>query len=174
LGAKQARDLIRNLSGVQTDPDQVRIKNISAGIGDSAIVEAELETAFRFVRGGEGRDWSIAEVRIGDRQWESVELLQSAITREKVERTQKIMRELSMALEAYHKARNRFPVADNISPVFDELIPAYSSHPPQFDLWGMPFAYRGTDAGYRLSSSGPDRKPNTPDDLIVEGGTGQR
>ena len=44
LGAKQARDLIRNLAGFQLDPDQVRIKNINAGIGDSAIVEAELET----------------------------------------------------------------------------------------------------------------------------------
>jgi hypothetical protein len=175
LGAKQARDLIRNIAGVQLDPDQVRIKNINAGIGDSAIVEAELETAFRFVRDrSEGHDWKIAEVRVADRQWESVELLQSAITKEKVERTQKIMRELSGALEAYRAARSHFPVAESINPVFDELIPTYSSHPPQLDLWGMPFAYRGTNAGYRLSSAGPDRKPNTPDDLVVEAGTGQR
>lgn len=178
LGAKQARDLIRNLAGFQLDPDQVRIKNINAGIGDSAIVEAELETAFRFIhdRGdrSEGRDWRIAEVRIADRQWESVELLQSAITKEKVERTQKIMRELSGALEAYRTARSHFPVAESIDPVFDELIPTYTSHPPRVDLWGMPFAYRGTNAGYRLSSAGPDRKPNTPDDLVVEAGTGQR
>jgi hypothetical protein len=172
LGAKQARDLIRNLSGVETDSDQVRIKSINPGIGNSAIVEAELETAFRFIN--DGRDWRIAEVRIADRQWDSVELLQSAITKEKVERTQKIMRQLSASLEAYRTARSHFPVAESINPVFDELIPAYSSHPPQVDLWGMPFAYRGTNAGYRLSSAGPDRKPNTPDDLIVEAGTGQR
>jgi hypothetical protein len=175
LGAKQARDLIRNLSGVETDPDQVRIKSITPGMGDSAIVEAELKTAFRFIRDPrEGHEWRIAEVRVADRHWDSVELLQSAITKEKVERTRKIMRELSGVLEAYHTARSHFPVAESINLVFDELIPAYSSHPPQLDLWGMPFAYRGTNAGYRLSSSGPDRKPDTPDDLVVEGGTGPR
>jgi hypothetical protein len=171
LGAKEARDLIRNLSGLPTDPDQVRIKKISPGIGDSAVVEAELETAFRFVR--QGHEWSVAEVRIADRHWDSIELIQSAITREKVERTQKIMHELSSALDAYRKARSHFPVAENISLVFDELIPTYLSPPPRVDLWGMPFAYRGTEGGYRLSSDGPDRKPNTPDDLIVERGSGQ-
>src|SRR5215831_8721267 len=121
LGARQARDLIRNLSGVETDPDQVRIKKISSGVGDSATVEVELETTFRFVH--QGNEWKIADVRIADRHWDSVELLQSAITREKVDRTQRILNELSASLEAYRKARSHFPVAENINPVFDVLIP---------------------------------------------------
>ena len=168
LGAKEARDLIKNLSGLPSESDQVRIKSINSGLGDSAIVEAELRTAFRFVR--KEKEWSVADVRISDRQWESIELLQTAITKEKVERTQKIMGELSGALEAYYKERSRFPVCDTIEPVFDALIPTYSAHPPQLDLWGMPFAYRGTENSYRLSSSGPDRKINTADDLVVAGG----
>src|ERR1051325_4531813 len=76
LDTKRIRELIQNLAGANLKPQQIEIKSISNGVGgDNAIVEARLETTFRLARPGGA--WQIAEVRLGDRQWESVELIET-------------------------------------------------------------------------------------------------
>src|SRR5262249_22946482 len=73
IGVKQARELIQNIAGANLTQDQVRIKNISPGVGGGGvIVEAQIETAFRITKGKDG--WRVAEARLGSGQWESFEL----------------------------------------------------------------------------------------------------
>ena len=69
LGAREAREKIAQALGLDK-PDNVHIKNISRGMGDDAIVEAQFEAAFRFTADNQG-NWQAVEVRAGDRRWES-------------------------------------------------------------------------------------------------------
>jgi hypothetical protein len=170
LSAGRARELLRRVGGGERDKDQVRIKSVTPGIGGSdAIVEAQIETAFRFTR--EGGQWRVAEIRLGDRQWESFELITEAVRREKLRRTAALLRQLGEALEAYRRERGNYVVADEMAVLADHLAPRYLGAPLRFDLWGAEFRYRGTANGYQLVSSGPDRQPGTADDLVLENGT---
>lgn len=165
---RQARDLLQHLAGANLSKNQVQIKKIEAGAGGGAIVEAQIETSFRITKEKSG--WQIAEVRLGDRQWESFELIQEAITREKARRTTALLQKLADGLTAYQKERGQFAVTDEIAELLDYLSPRYLSAAPRFDLWGKQFEYRGSTSSYRLSSAGPDGKNGTKDDLVIENG----
>src|SRR5215208_118222 len=85
LGAREAREKIAAALNLDK-PDQVRVKNISAGIGGEAIVEAQFDATFRFTSDKEG-NWKAVDVRTGDRRWESLELIRTAVSKEKALRT---------------------------------------------------------------------------------------
>ena len=147
----------------------MEIKSISSGVGgDNAVVEARIETAFRFAR--QDGAWRIAEVRLGDQQWESLELLEEAVRREKERRTITLLQRLAEGLEAYRREHGQYVAAEEIAVLLDYLSPRFSGPPLRFDLWGEQFRYRGTAAGYKLSSIGADRRPDTADDLVIEDG----
>jgi hypothetical protein len=169
LSVKQARELLQHLGGANLPKDQVQIKKIEAGIGGGAIIEARVETAFRVQKAKDG--WHIAEVRLGDRQWESLELIEEAVAREKARRTTALMTKMSDALAAYQRDRGQYVVTKEMGELLDALSPRYLPLPARFDLWGRQFEYRGEAAGYRLVSAGPDGKTGTKDDLVVENGT---
>ena len=166
LTAKHARELIRKLGGAEFKPDQVRIKTVSSGFGANAVVEAQIETAVRFAQ--EKGEWKVADIRLGDQHWESVELVIEAIRREKIRRTQDVLQKVAKALEVAKEERGGYVVAENFDQLLEKLAPQYLSMPVRFDLWEQPLSYRGTVAEYRLSSPGPDLKVGTGDDLIVE------
>jgi hypothetical protein len=99
ISIRQARELIQNIAGANLKKDQVQIKNISGGVGSGGvIVEAQIETSFRFEKGKDG--WQIAEVRLGDRQWESFELIEEAVRREKIRRTSALLKQLADGISA--------------------------------------------------------------------------
>jgi hypothetical protein len=166
LTAKQARDLLRKLGGAELKPEQVRIKTVSGGIGSNAIVEANIETAVRFRQ--EKGEWKITDIRLGNHHWESVELITEAIRREKTRRTEEVLQKIAKALAAYKEERGHYVAAEDFDKLLDQLVPNYLPTPFRFDLWEQPLLYRGTPQEYRLSSSGPDLKPGTGDDLLVE------
>ncbi|MGE0886616.1 MAG: hypothetical protein AB7P14_24015 [Blastocatellales bacterium] len=169
LSVRKARELLQHLAGARLNKDQVQIKKIESGIGGGgAIVEAQIETSFRVVKGKDG--WQIVEVRLGDRQWESFELIEEAIKREKARRTISLMQKLADGLTAYHRERGQYAATDKIAELLDYLSPRYMSTPIRFDLWGRELDYRGSASGYRLVSAGPDGKKETADDLVVENG----
>ena len=82
LDLKTARTLLQTILGSDLKKEQIQVKSIKSG----GSVEAQIETTFRFAR--EGKEWKIAEVRLGDKHWESIELVEEAIKREKARRTQ--------------------------------------------------------------------------------------
>ena len=58
LTPKEARKLIARMAGIQLPSDAVRVKEIST-TGNSAVVTAQVETAFRLVKDDKGKLLSI-------------------------------------------------------------------------------------------------------------------
>ena len=169
LNPGQARDLLRRLGGAEMEKDRVRIKSVTPGIGGGGvIVEAQIDTAFRVTRDHDA--WHVTDIRLGDRQWESIELITEAVRREKLRRTTALLQQIGEALENYRRERGHYVVTDDVAVLTDHLTPQYLREPVRFDLWGATLNYHGTAASYRLLSAGPDRKPETNDDLVIENG----
>lgn len=168
LGAREAREKIAAALNLDK-PDRVRVKNISAGSGNEAIVEAQFDATFRFTADKDGK-WKAVEVRTGDRQWESLELIRTAVNKEKGLRTTADLRTLATALEAFKRERGFYVEADTNSALVDNLSPQYVNTIIRLDAWSHEFEYKGTSAGYRLASLGPDGKPDTGDEIVFENG----
>lgn len=167
LGAREAREIIARSLGLDK-PDNVHIKNISR-TGSDAIVEAQFEAAFRFTSDKDGK-WQAVEVRTGDRNWESIELIRTAIQKEKTLRTSADLRTLATALEAYRRDNGSYVEAGNCSALIDNLSPKYLVSVIRLDAWSREFDYKGESKSYRLASLGPDGKPGTGDDIVFENG----
>lgn len=168
LGAREARQKIAEALGLDK-PDNVHIKTISEGMGGEAIVEAQFEAAFRFAADKDGK-WQAVEVRTGDRKWESIELIQTALRKEKTLRTGADLRTIATALEAYRRDIGSYVQADRSSVLIDHLAPRYLNSIIRLDAWSREFDYKGSPSSYRLVSLGPDGKPGTDDDIVFENG----
>ncbi len=169
LNVARVRQLLQTIGGSNLKPQQIEIKSISTGVGaDNAVVEARLETAFRFSRAS--GDWQVAEIRLGDQQWESIELIETALRQEKGRRTTGLLRRVADGLEAYHREKGQFVPTEDFGVLLDHLSPRYLTDPLRVDWWGTQFVYRGTAGNYQLLSAGADRKAGTKDDLVIENG----
>ena len=168
LGAREARQKIAETVGLDK-PNDVHIKAISTGIGGEAVVEAQFDAAFRFTQDKQG-NWNPVEVRTGDRRWESIELIQSGIRKEKTLRTAADLRTVATALEAFHRERGFYVAADTGAALVDNLAPRFMGSIIRLDAWSREFQYNGTAERYRLRSLGPDGKPDTGDDIVFENG----
>ncbi|HZM86026.1 MAG TPA: type II secretion system protein GspG [Blastocatellia bacterium] len=168
LGAREAREKIAQTLGFD-NPNNVHIKNISRGMGGDAIVEAQFEAAFRFTTDKEGK-WQAIEVRAGDRKWESIELIQTALRKEKALRTSADLRTIATALESYRRESGSYVKADNGSALIDHLAPRYLNSIIRLDAWSNELSYKGSATAYRLISLGADGKADTDDDIVFENG----
>jgi hypothetical protein len=167
LGAREAREIIARSLGLDK-ADNVHIKNISR-TGSDAIVEAQFEAAFRFTSDKDGK-WQAVEVRTGDRTLESIELIRTAIQKEKTLRTSADLRTLATALEAFRRDNGSYVEAGNCSALIDNLTPKYLPSVIRLDAWSREFDYKGESASYRLASLGADGKAGTGDDIVFENG----
>jgi hypothetical protein len=165
LTPKEARKLIANMVGVKLPSDAVRVREVSM-LGSSAVVVAQVETAFRFNK-DDGGKWRVAEIRTGDNAWEDIEMLRRAVNNEKVERARAEMETLATALEAFRRERGFYIVARGESALIDQLNPRYLARIVRVDPWHKPYLYEGTRNAYTLRSTGADGKENTADDVVV-------
>jgi hypothetical protein len=168
LGARLARQKIAQALGLES-ADSVRIKSISEGPGGQAVVEAIIQTAFRMTKDKSG-DWAVVEARAGDRQWESIELMRTAIRKEKIERTKADMMALLSALEEFRRDNGSYVEAQSGAQLVDRLAPRYLKKIIRLDAWSREFYYSGSRSSYRLKSAGPDGKLDTEDDIVIEDG----
>ena len=166
LSASQARKLIANMAGAKLPTSAVRVREVSA-MGSSAVVVAQVETAFRFERGGDGK-WRVAEIRTGDDRWEDVGAIERAVNSEKAARARAELETLATALEAYRRERGFYVVATDERALEDHLNPRYLARILRVDPWHQPYLYEGTQTAYTLRSAGADGKENTPDDIIKQ------
>ena len=165
LSPKEARRLIARLAGIQLPSDAVRIKDVSA-LGNSATVIAQVETAFKFDKGSDGK-WRVAEIRTGDRRWEDVDLLLKALNVEKTARARAELESIATALEAFQRERGSYLESKSEATLIDNLNPHFLKSVIRVDPWHQPYEYEGTRTSFVLRSAGPDEKPNTPDDLVI-------
>jgi hypothetical protein len=172
LTPKEARKLIANMAGIKLPSDAVRVREVSL-LGSSAVVVAQVETAFRFNKGDDGK-WRVAEIRTGDNRWEDVEMLVRAINTEKVARARAEMETLATALEAFRRERGFYVVAKGEGVLVDQLNPRYLARIVRVDPWHKPYLYEGTRDAYTLRSAGADGKENTADDIVRDEGGGMR
>ncbi len=163
LSEKEAQRLIARVAGVELNKDAVRVKEIQS-LGSSATAVAEVETAFRFSR--EAGKWRVAEVRVGDRRWEDIELIVRALNAEKRARAEAELETLATALEAYRRERGFYVTVKDESALVDHLSPRYIKQIIRFDPWHKPYQYEGTATAYRLRSFGADGIAGTADDVV--------
>ncbi len=161
---KEARKLIARLAGIELPSDAVRIKDISA-VGNSAVVVAQVETAFRFVKGND-HTWRVAEIRTGNNRWEEIDMLVRALNAEKTSRARAELETIATALEAFRRERGFFVVSDSEGALIDHLSPRYLTRVIRVDPWNRPYLYEGSRDHFTLRSAGPDGKPNTSDDIV--------
>jgi hypothetical protein len=165
LSAREARRLIARMAGIELPPDAVRVRSVSS-LGSSAVVEAQIETAFRFARGDDGK-WRVAEVRTGDNRWEDIEMIARAVNQEKAERARAEMETVATALEAFRRERGFYVEAANAVALLDQLNPLYLARIIRTDPWHRPYIYEGGRSQYVLRSAGLDGKANTGDDIVL-------
>jgi hypothetical protein len=169
LSPKEARKLIARMAGIQLPSDAVRIKSVS-GLTNSAVVVAQVETAFRFVN--ENGKWRVAEIRTGDRSWEDVDALVRALNAEKTSRSRAELELIAGALESYRREHGGYVESKSEAALIDFLSPRYMPRVIRIDPWHQPYEYEGTRNSYVLRSVGPDNKPMTGDDVTVTGPRG--
>lgn len=168
LTPKEARKLIARLAGIELPSDAVRVKSISS-FGNSAVVVAQVETAFRVVN--ENDKWRVVEIRTGDRRWEDVELLIRAVNTEKTSRVRAELETIATALEAFRRERGSYVEAKSETALVDFLSPRYIARVIRVDAWHRPYEYEGTRDSYVLRSLGPDGKAGTADDVVLAKGS---
>jgi Type II secretion system (T2SS), protein G len=166
LSAKEARRLIARVAGFELPSEAVRVRSVSS-LGSSAVVEAQVETAFRFVRGDDGH-WRLAEIRTGDNKWEDIDMIARAVNQEKTERARAELEVVATALEAFRRERGFYVEAANAASLVDQLNPLYLARVIRVDPWHRQYQYEGTRSQYTLRSLGLDGKPNTGDDIVME------
>lgn len=166
LSAREARRLISRIAGSELPTDSVRVRSIST-LGSSAVVEAQVETAFRFVRGDDGK-WRVAEIRMGENRWEDVDMISRAVNEEKTSRARAELETFATALEAFRRERGFYVEAANAVALVDQLNPLYLGRIIRTDPWHRPYQYEGSRNQYTLRSTGLDGKANTGDDIVLE------
>jgi hypothetical protein len=163
LSAGEARGLIARMPGFELPRDAVRVKEVSA-VGNSAVVVAQVETAYKFEKDSQGK-WRVAEVRTGDNRWQGVDELARSLGEEKVAVARAEMETIVTALEAFRRARGFYAEGENIAQLVDHLQPNYLCRVIRTDPWHHPYAYSGSGNTFSLRSAGPDGKLDTPDDI---------
>ena len=78
LSSKQARDTIRRAGGSDLSKGSVKVISVQPASDGGADVLARLRLAFRLISDDQAR-WHIEEVRTGDRRWEDVGMIASAL-----------------------------------------------------------------------------------------------
>lgn len=165
LSPKEARRLIARMAGIDLPSDAVRIKEVSS-MGNSATVVAQVETAFRFSKGGDGK-WQVSEIRTGDRRWEDVDMLVNALNAEKRSRARAELESIATALESYRREHGAYLESRTEAALIDSLNPRYLARVIRIDPWHQPYEYEGSRGAFVLRSNGPDGKSNTPDDVTI-------
>lgn len=165
LTPKEARKVIARLAGIELPSDAVRVKSISS-FGEGYVVVAQVETAFRMVKGDNDK-WRVAEIRTGDRRWEDLDMLVRALNAEKTSRVHAELEMIATALESYRREHGAYVEAKTEATLIDHLNPRYLARIIRVDPWHSPYEYEGTRTNFVLRSAGPDGKSNTADDLTI-------
>jgi hypothetical protein len=169
LSHDEARKTIAAIGQSNLVPDAIEIRRIVSQNDTSAIAESTVTLAFQFKRANANAEWHIEAVRLGDRDWISLDELIAAINEGRRRTTTQALQQLAEAVEKYRSTNGNLPTAKEIVSLTDILYPAYMSKLVREDGWGNPIIYEPTgNSTFRLVSRGADGRRGTPDDVVVE------
>jgi Type II secretion system (T2SS), protein G len=169
LSNDEARKKIAAIGQSTLVPDAVEIRRIVSQTDTSAIAESTVTLAFQFKRASANAEWHIEAVRLGDRDWISLDELIAAINEGRRRTTMQSMQKLAEGIEKYRSANGTLPAAREIVTLTDTLYPGYMNTLIREDGWGNPIIYETSgNSGFRLISRGADGRLGTPDDVVIE------
>jgi hypothetical protein len=169
LSHDEARRRIAEIGQSSLVPDAIEIRRIVSQTDTAAIAEATVTLAFQFKRANTNSDWRIEAVRLGDRDWISLDELIAGINEGRRRTTRDSMQKLAEGIEKYRTANGSLPSARDIGSLTDSLHPNYMNVLVREDGWGNPIVYEVTGPdSFRLISRGQDGRPGTTDDVILE------
>jgi hypothetical protein len=169
LSTRTARQQIATLGNATLIPSEIEVARIDTQTESRAIVETTMKMTFALEKNSSG-EWHIVSARLGDRQWIDIETLRAALKRQQIEETDEGLRLLAAGLEKYRLERGNLPELSDGPHISDVLHPVFMSLLVREDSWGGPIVYEpSADGGFRLSSSGPDGRSGTGDDIVVSG-----
>jgi Type II secretion system (T2SS), protein G len=171
LSHDEARKKIAEIGRSNLIPDAIEIRRMVSQSQNEAIAEANITLAFQFRRANPNADWKIEAVRLGDRDWISLNELLAAINESRRRTTTDAMQQLSAAIDKYRTTNGALPNARDIVSLTDMLHPRYMDVLVREDGWGNPIVYQVTGpAAFRLVSRGPDGREGTTDDIVFQNG----
>ncbi len=175
LSHDEARKKIAEIGRSNLVPDAIEIRRIVSQTDTQAIAEATITLAFQFKRDNPNAEWRIQAVRLGDRDWISLDELLAGINEGRRRTTTDAMQRVVEAVEKYRSTNGSLPNVRDIVGLADILHPRYMNDLVREDGWGKPIIYEVTGPStFRLISQGPDGLPGTRDDIVVtSGSTGQ-
>lgn len=166
---RRVRCLLGSLFGIPVPSDAIRIQEVEPFVlpfasRPSATVVAWITVDARAVN--DSKDgWRIAELRTGNRDWVNLDQLVGGVNQQKERRALAELQRMVDALERYRRDRGTYVVSDSQAVVIDHLSPKYLLEVIRLDPWNQPYKYEGQRDRFSLSSSGPDGKPGTTDDI---------
>ena len=174
ITVKRARCLVAELLGVTLPSDRVRIKDLSSldlplGSESSALIESSIQVDFRLAHDTQG--WRVSQFKSGNRDWTNLDTFLTALNDAKRVNATSDLTSIANALIDFRRQRGSYVVSDKESVLIDHLSPHYLTRVIRVDPWHRPYQYDGAQDRFSLRSLGPDGKPNTPDDIVVNGPT---
>lgn len=167
----EARKKIAEIGRSKLIPDAIEVRRIVSQSENEAIAEATITLAFQFKRANASAEWKVEAVRLGDRDWISLDELLAAINEGRRRATSQSMQELSTGIEKYRTMNGMLPNARDIVALTDILNPTYMTQLVREDGWGNPIMYEVTGPStFRLVSRGADGRMGTADDIVMENG----
>ena len=170
LSHDEVRQKIAQIGRSSLVPDAVEILRVVSQSDTEAIAESSITLAFQFKRPNAEAEWQVAAVRLGDRDWISLDELLAAINEGRRRSTVEGLRKLDAAIAKYREMNGSIPVAPDIVKLTDVLHPLYITELIREDAWGDPIDYEVMGSVYRLVSRGPDRLRGTSDDIVFDPG----
>ena len=168
LSHDEARKKIAEIGRSNLVPAAIEIRRIVSQTDTQAIAEATITLAFQFKRDNPNAEWRIQAVRLGDREWISLDELLAGINEGRKRATTDGMQKLAEAVEKFRTVNGSLPDARDIVGLTDILNPKYINELIREDGWGKPILYEVTGpAAFRLISDGPDGRPGTADDIVI-------
>jgi hypothetical protein len=168
LSHDEARQKIAQIGRSNLVPDAIEIRRIVSQTPTEAIAESTVTLAFQFKRANPTAQWQIAAVRLGDRDWVSMDELLAAINDGRRRSTIDGLQKLAAGIAKYREMNGNLPMAPDIARLTDILHPLYMNDLIREDGWGAPIDYQVMGTNFRLISAGPDGVRGTADDLVFD------
>ena len=170
LSHAEARQKIAQIGRSNLVPDAVEIRRIISQTDTEAIAESSVTLAFQFKRANPNAQWQISAVRLGDRDWVSLDELLAAINEGRRRSTINDLQKLAAGIAKYREMNGNLPMVPDITRLTDILHPLYISELIREDGWGTNIEYQVMGTTFRLVSAGPDGVRGTSDDIVFDPG----